>query len=99
MKPGDLVRCIWCPFTDGGTPADHPLFARSSEREGTYKLSRSIKNELGIILFVERYSPVQYERRRTVANTGKKIHIHFCNGTKWVLYKEQLTLLSASERN
>ena len=91
MKQGDLVRCIWCPFTDGGTPTDHPLFARSPEWEGTYKLTRPIKNELGIILCVDPYPHNDF-----TTNKGKKIHICFFNGVRWALYKEQVVLLSAS---
>jgi hypothetical protein len=79
---------------DGRKPIGYPIFLRVKNE--TYKLSQSIKDELGIILFVERYTPVQYERRQTVVNKGKRIHIHFFNGTKWALYKEELTLLSVS---
>lgn len=91
MKRGDLVRCIWCPFVDGRTPRGHPLFARSSEWEGTYKLTQSIKNELGIILFVDGHLHNDF-----TINKGKKIHIYFFNGSKWPLQEEQLKLLNAS---
>ena len=89
MKRGDLVKCTWCPLVDGSTPNDYPIFLRV--RKETYKLSQSIKDELGIIVEV-----AEYPHRDFTTNQGKRIHIHFFNGSKWALYKEQLVLLSAS---
>jgi hypothetical protein len=89
MKPGDLVKCIYCPLVDGLKPIDYPIFLRVKNE--TYKLSQSIKDELGIVIEV-----AEYPHRDFTTNKGKKIHIHFFNGSKWALYKEELALLNVS---